>query len=77
MRGLLETDQQGRNMQREAHDAALRQYESVFARYKSLANSSDDARLMRDIEAAWAIFLKNDQRLQEAVAAGRPPGRFS
>ncbi|WP_420956232.1 methyl-accepting chemotaxis protein (plasmid) [Burkholderia gladioli] len=70
LRGLLEPDQQGRNMQREAHDAAQRQYESVFARYKSLAKSSDDVRLVQDIEAAWAVFLKNDQRLQAAVAAG-------
>ncbi|MBI0328469.1 methyl-accepting chemotaxis protein [Burkholderia plantarii] len=71
LRGLLESDQRGRDMQREAHDVALRQYESVFARYKSLAKSSDDARLTQDIEAAWAIFLKNDQRLQAAIAAGQ------
>nr|WP_276585609.1 methyl-accepting chemotaxis protein [Burkholderia glumae] len=71
LRGLLEADQQGRNAQREAHDTALRQYESLFASYKSLAKSSDGARLTQDIEAAWAIFLKNDQRLQEAVAAGK------
>ncbi|MDN7501016.1 methyl-accepting chemotaxis protein [Burkholderia gladioli] len=71
LRGLLEIDQQGRNVQREAHDTALRQYDSLFAHYKSLANSSDDARLAQDIEAAWAIFLQNDQQLQAAVAAGK------
>ncbi|WLE59673.1 MCP four helix bundle domain-containing protein [Burkholderia plantarii] len=71
LRGMLESDQQGRDMQREAHDVALRQYESLFARYKSLGKSSDDTRLIQDIEAGWATFLKNDRRLLEAVAAGK------
>nr|WP_276585511.1 methyl-accepting chemotaxis protein [Burkholderia glumae] len=75
LRGLLEADQPGRDAQRAAHDAALRQYDSRFAHYKSLAKSSDDARLTQDIEAAWAIFLKNDQRLLEAVAAGKTEAR--
>ncbi|WP_186144408.1 methyl-accepting chemotaxis protein [Burkholderia gladioli] len=71
LRGMLETDQQGRNVQREAHDAALRKYDSAFVRFKSLVNSPDDARQAQDIEAAWAIFLKNDQQLLAAVAAGK------
>ncbi|WP_186038875.1 methyl-accepting chemotaxis protein [Burkholderia gladioli] len=71
LRGLLETDQQGRDAQRVAHDTALRQYDAVFSRYKSLATSTGGAQLVREIESEWADFRKLNQRQIDAIARGQ------
>lgn len=71
LRGLLEMDQQGRDAQREAHDTALRQYEAVFSRYKSLATSTEGAQLVREIESKWSDFRKLNQRQIDAMARGQ------
>ncbi|MDN7495179.1 methyl-accepting chemotaxis protein [Burkholderia gladioli] len=71
LRGLLEADQHGRDVQRLAHDTALRQYDSVFSRYKSLATSTGGAQVVREIESEWSDFQKLNQRQIDAMARGQ------
>ncbi|MDN7430770.1 methyl-accepting chemotaxis protein [Burkholderia sp. AU45388] len=71
LRGLLEADQQGRDAQRVAHDTALRQYDAVFSRYKSLATSTGGAQLVREIESKWSDFQRLNQRQLDAMARGQ------